>query len=371
LNLISFQIVNLTGSHLTSVYVDEIDRIITEKRRKQHISYAVSRQNTSRTVADLELKVQQEIEDNYDDNENLGEIETPIEKLRVPTEREKELIAWKLAMDRMRILEDPGAYAYTMVEDLSKTLTNPQGFRENDNCRASCCAYMIMAIFKRFDTELKEWKNRYDDLAEGRTTKKDIVYKNAETQCQLSEATIMEVGTDNSEARPMIDMDEEVFYKKMEKLLHKVVKDTDECMEEERHPAKTYWDIPKTGISLEKNMRRREEKTKDKGKNRGREEKRRDVERSGEEGNPRVGSKPQNNRNGDRTDRSKEGRQEKRKRRRCAGVILELAGGRPADYASVVKKCEKVIPLKELGIPSLDVKRTRGGGLVDGNSRSG
>jgi len=41
-----------------------------------------------------------------------------------------------------------------------------------------------------------------------------------------------------------------------------------------------------------------------------------------------------------------------------------LAGGRPADYASVVKKCEKVIPLKELGIPSLDVKRTRGGALL-------
>jgi len=47
---------------------------------------------------------------------------------------------------------------------------------------------------------------------------------------------------------------------------------------------------------------------------------------------------------------------------RGAGIILELQGGRPEDYAEVVKKCEENISLEELGIPPLGIRRTRGGG---------
>jgi len=53
-----------------------------------------------------------------------------------------------------------------------------------------------------------------------------------------------------------------------------------------------------------------------------------------------------------------------KRRARGAGVILELQGGGPDDYAEVIKQCEKNISLEEMGIPSLGIRKTRGGGML-------
>jgi len=54
---------------------------------------------------------------------------------------------------------------------------------------------------------------------------------------------------------------------------------------------------------------------------------------------------------------------------RGAGIILELQGGRPEDYAEVVKKCEENISLEELGIPPPGNKEDQGWGDATGNKR--
>jgi len=51
-----------------------------------------------------------------------------------------------------------------------------------------------------------------------------------------------------------------------------------------------------------------------------------------------------------------------RKKTRGAGIILELQGGRPEDYVEVVKRCEKEIPLEEMGIPPSELGRQGEGG---------
>jgi len=47
-----------------------------------------------------------------------------------------------------------------------------------------------------------------------------------------------------------------------------------------------------------------------------------------------------------------------------SGVILEIQGGSSKEYEDVIKECEKTIPLKEMGIPSIGIRRTRGGGIL-------
>jgi len=243
--------------------VDEVVKEINNNRRKRHISFAVSRQESSPIINDLESKVRREIAENYDDDKSLGDFEIPIEELRTITEKEMEVVAWSLAMDRCVILEDPGAYAYTLIEDLAKALTDPSGFRENDISVASRCAYKVMVILKKMDIELERWKQKYNEITQGKVLKKGKEILDKETQCQLLEATSMKVEEVNPEVGRTVDINEENFNKRMEEVLRKVIKDTGEQLEEGKYPAKAYWDIPKNTITLEKNVtRRREEKNK-------------------------------------------------------------------------------------------------------------
>jgi len=67
-------------------------REISEKRVKKHWSFATSKKDTSQHVTDLVKQVQKEIEENHDDDESVGDWEAPIDGLRTPTSKEKELI---------------------------------------------------------------------------------------------------------------------------------------------------------------------------------------------------------------------------------------------------------------------------------------
>jgi len=48
------------------------------------------------------------------------------------------------------------------------------------------------------------------------------------------------------------------------------------------------------------------------------------------------------------------------------GVIIEIQGGASQDYEELVKEYERVIPLKEIGVPSIDIRKTRSGGILMG-----
>jgi len=97
---------------------------------------------------------------NYDEEDGMA-FEKPIEWLRPPTEKERELIAWKLAKDRRKIVEDSSAYVYVLVGNFAKALTEPTEFRDNDVSLATKCAYMIMTILKKLE---ENWRQKNEEL---------------------------------------------------------------------------------------------------------------------------------------------------------------------------------------------------------------
>jgi len=269
---------------------------------------------------------------------------------------------WRIAKDSTYIVKDPDVYVYEMVEDLVKVLTNPMGFRGSDVSFATCYAYQMAAIVRETKDEARIWMKRYHELEKMQKAEKvrgERLRKEAEVQCQLGISMEVDLrkNTEDQEEGQISNLRVKEMEKRMEEILLKIVKKTSEEheLEEEegKRPTKTYWDAPRPKEIIEKHVRRKE---RDKDKEMGqvtkpglREDRREDrVERETAEEDTSK----------------KKGRRSKEGRRRCAGVILELPGGRPADYASVVKRCEKEISLKELGIPSLDVKKTRGGALL-------
>jgi len=302
--------------------VDKVIKEITDTRRKRHISFAVSRQESCRTIGDLKRKVQQEIAEDYDDEEELGNFETPIESLKVPTEKEKELIAWQIAVDQIQIMNDPGAYAYELIEDLSKELTNPEGFRENDVSLATCCAYKMMVMFDKMNIEKDKWRQKYMEIVTEKDAKEGKELADKETQCQTLEEAPMDVGVNDSDTGVITKVDEEEFQKKMEVLFRKVVKETDD-LEREEHPGKSYWDVPKRTVTLKREIISSKEKRKDKKDYAGIVSGSHDKRNEGQ-----VGQEVSAEKTGGRKDKPRE-RNQARRRKKCARVILELAGGGP------------------------------------------
>jgi len=47
-----------------------------------------------------------------------------------------------------------------------------------------------------------------------------------------------------------------------------------------------------------------------------------------------------------------------------SGVMIEIQGGGSKDYQEVIKECERAISLEEMGIPSMEMRTTRGGGIL-------
>jgi len=54
----------------------------------------------------------------------------------------------------------------------------------------------------------------------------------------------------------------------------------------------------------------------------------------------------------------------KKKIPRGAGVLLELQRGTQGEYESIIKRCQREISLKELGIPPIGIKKARNGGIL-------
>jgi len=81
-------------------------------------------------------------------------------------------------------------------------------------------------------------------------------------------------------------------------------------------------------------------------------------------GKTRSGSKEKEDKE-TRTKKKKPLRALERRLSRGAGVIIELQGGRSADYEEVMKRCEKKISLKDIGIPPPGIRRIRGGILLE------
>jgi len=335
--------------------VDEVEKELQDYRRKKHRGFSDSMKYCCQKTAQMENEVFREIVEDYDDNPDLGNLETPIERLRIPTEKEQELIAWTLVKDARNIMEDPGAFVYEQIEELAKALTNFQGFREQDVSLATRCAFKLMTAFNKLDAELERWKKRYTDITEGKDTQEGKELIDREVQCQLSTEERMETEPDNSEGSYNIgNTNKEEFENKMEELLRKVIKDTGDSQEKDKEelPSKSYWEIPRSNVVLEKRDKKKE------GKKKGT-----SIGETGKKKKEKPKEKPQSQSEEEEKDKSKE-ESSRKKRKRGAGVILELKGGGPMDYAAALKKCEKEIPLKEIGIPPLEVKKTRGGALL-------
>jgi len=49
---------------------------------------------------------------------------------------------------------------------------------------------------------------------------------------------------------------------------------------------------------------------------------------------------------------------------RGAGVLIELQRGTQSEYENIIRRCQREISLKEMGIPPIGIKKARAGGIL-------